>query len=551
MRASLHAAQRTQLRFTPSVQLALEFLQLPALELQALLDREVTANPLLEVDDDVYDSRELADESTSNAAPEVSPASVGEGIDAGSGAAVDSAGPATPPEATSASRDEAVTSDREPAGNERLDLPGSESAADSAADRSETDDLDDDWSSDWLGSGDGDPPLPQAYREVTEGSGMPEAASPPSLREALHRQLRLECRDAELCALGEYLLGCLDERGYLGLPLAEIAEAIPAPRARLEEALSCVQALDPAGIAARDLRECLYLQLARRGEAQTLAGRIVREHFDRLAHRRHVELSRHLHVTIQEVEAAIDVIRALEPHPGWLVAAEEVRYIFPELVVVQVGEGYEVYPSDRGVPRLRVAECYRAWVVDSRIDGDETRRYLQDKLRSARWLIQALDRRRDTMLRVMRAIVEEQEAFFEKGLEALRPITLQTIARRVGLHESTVARVTKDKYVQTPRGILPLKFFFSSRIPTQLGVDASSRAVRERIRQLVLDEDRTCPLSDAALAHILEREGVRIARRTVAKYRDQLGIERTQLRRRRDPDCGDSTPARDERRRIA
>ena len=520
MRPTLHTAQRTQLRMTPSVQLALEFLQLPALELQSLLDREVTNNPLLEVEDDVFDDAASDDPADGRTSDEAAESGSEDGADAFALAT-------TEPESVSA-------------GSTTTDGAAMDDEATGEATPGETDD-----------EFAADPPLPHLFREVLEGKGAPEAPTPPSLREALHRQLRLECREPELCRIGEYLLGCLDERGYLGLPLAEIAASIPAPLAQVEEALGVVQSLDPAGIAARDLRECLLLQLARRGQGTGLAARIVREHFDSLAHRRHTELSRRLHAPRTEIEAAIDLIRSLEPHPGWLVAAEEVRYIFPELVVAQVGEAYEVFPSDRALPRLRVAECYRNWVVDSRMDGDETRRYVQDKLRSARWLVQALDRRRDTMVRVMRAIVEEQAAFFEKGLESLRPLTLQTIARRVGLHESTVARVTKDKYVQTPRGIFPLKFFFSSRLSTQLGIDASSRAVRERIRQLVQEEDKTAPLSDAALATILEREGVRIARRTVAKYRDQLGIDRTQLRRRHDPGRGDSESATPERRRIA
>ena len=273
MKPTLHTAQRPQLRMTPSVQLALEFLQLPALELQSLLDREVTSNPLLEVDDDLYDAPAYDDASVAG----VTSADLATGGEA---------------DATSASAD-LSSADLSAAGVASADSASAEIApADSTAEDAPRDSLDDAHETLFEDAADDgvpalpdddlfeDPAMPHLFREIIDGQMTPELAGAPSLRDALHGQLRLECRDSELCRIGEYLLGCLDERGYLGLPLTEIAAAMPAPLEQVESALEVVQSLDPAGIAARDLRECLLLQLGRRGQGHSLAARIVREHFD-------------------------------------------------------------------------------------------------------------------------------------------------------------------------------------------------------------------------------------------------------------------------------
>lgn len=488
-RAALGAKMQQNLKLAPGVQLALQFLQMPAVELRGWINQEILANPLLELADD---------EESVPEAPGTDP------VEGGA------------PAAATSEEDEA----RPP---EWPDFVPTEA----------------------------DPALPRGIREPVEPEQELARPAVPTLAEALLGQLRLAVSDPALLEIGEYLIGCLDERGYLGCSVEDVADDLGRSPAQVERALAAVQALDPPGIGARDLRECLRLQLRMRGRQGSLAWDIIETQFDNLTRRRHTEMARRLKVTLPVLEEAVDEIRSLKPHPGRLVAPEEVRYIYPDLIVTRIGDRLEVFPSDRSIPRLRVAESYRRVLADPADPGSETEEFVRSRLRSARWLVQALDRRRDTMIRVTRAIVDEQIEFFEKGLPALRPLTLQTVARQVGMHESTVARVTKAKYVQTPKGIFPLKFFFSGRIPTERGGGTSAQAVRERIRALIREEDGDRPLSDEAVAGLLEREGIRIARRTVAKYRDQMKIERAQLRRRHRSTADSDRPRAARKRRIA
>jgi len=263
----------------------------------------------------------------------------------------------------------------------------------------------------------------------------------------------------------------------------------------------------------------------------SLAYVLVRDHLDDLLKKRYAEIARKLKKTIKEIQKAADVIGKFDPRPGARYSQEEPRYIIPDLIVEKVDDDYIVEINDRNIPRLRINRAYRDILTNAKSRSKEEHDYVVDKLNSARWLINTIEQRRQTMLKVMQAILEAQRGFFDKGVEHLKPLTLQEIAERVGLHESTVSRVTSNKYVQTPRGVFELKFFFSTGLKTDDGDVASSRRIKTRIAEMIEKEDKRHPLSDQEIARRLKEEGFLVARRTVAKYRDQLGLLPARMRK--------------------
>ncbi len=352
-----------------------------------------------------------------------------------------------------------------------------------------------------------------------------------SLHEHLLGQLRLGVGDAEALEIGEYLIGSLDERGFLVEPLETIAETSGWTVEQLENVLAVIQTFEPAGVGARDHREGLLIQLRVRGEDDTLAYQIIHDHYDDMLKNRHHEIARALSVSDEDVQLAKDHLAMLSLNPGGEIESEDPRYVIPDLVVERVSGKYEVYLNDRNVPRIRISSAYES-VLRGGKDADGAREYIEGKLNSARWLIQTIEQRRKTMIKVMTCIVDVQSEFFEKGVSHLKPLTLSQIADRIGMHESTVSRVTRGKYVQTPRGVFELKYFFSAAIARHDGGDMSARSARDIISQLIDEEDKQRPLSDQKIADILGDRGVRIARRTVAKYREQLGIPTARYRKR-------------------
>lgn len=360
----------------------------------------------------------------------------------------------------------------------------------------------------------------------------PTAAAKPTLWDHLHEQLNLLRLGERQLRIGEEIIGNVDRDGFLSCSLDRIVEALEEGPEEVEEMLARIQSFEPSGIAARNLRETLLLQLRDRGREASLAFRIVDGHFDDLANRRWPELAEEFGITPGEVQAAADEIAKLDPKPGLRYADASESYVIPDLTVEKVDGGYRVSHADTSLPRLKLSPVYRDVAADRARFRGENRAFISERLNSARWLIQAIEQRRQTMLKVMDFIVERQLDFFEKGVEHLRPLTLRDVAKHIEMHESTVSRVTNGKYVQTPRGLYPLKFFFSGGYSTLEGEDVSSEGVRARIRRLVAEEDPTAPLSDHEITARLEKAGVRIARRTVAKYRDQLGILSARLRRR-------------------
>ena len=309
-----------------------------------------------------------------------------------------------------------------------------------------------------------------------------------------------------------------------GIPYFSMAE--------LEQMLTLIQKLDPPGVGARKLQECLEIQLRDAGETDTLAYRLVSEAFNDLIAHRWNELAKRFGVEPSKVQAAGDTLSRFDPKPGLKHTNRSDGYIIPDLIVDKVGEKYHVSLNDSGVPRLRLSRSYQDIARDKKKMTPENREFIANKLNSANWMIQAIEQRRQTMLKVMNFIVDRQRAFFEKGVEYLKPLTLREVAEVISMHESTVSRVTNEKYVQTPRGVLPLKFFFSSALTTASGEDASARSIRAKLQKMVQEEEPAKPLTDQQIVHLFQEQGIQIARRTVAKYRDQLGILPARMRKR-------------------
>jgi RNA polymerase sigma-54 factor len=360
----------------------------------------------------------------------------------------------------------------------------------------------------------------------------------------------LDLSDRQLL-LAEEFLGNINEDGYLACSVDEILEGINEVVERAVEAsggdaddaplytrddadamLRIVQALEPAGVGARDLRECLMLQLKDAGLEQSVPFRLVRDCFDELINHRWSEISKRFGISPIDVQKAADEIQKLDPKPGLVHSAASDNYIIPDLVVDKIDGKYHVFLNDANLPRLKLSRAYQEIARDKKKFDGENKEFISNKLNSANWMIQAIEQRRQTMLKVMNYIVERQREFFEKGVQHLKPLTLREVAEVINMHESTVSRVTNEKFVQTPRGVLPLKFFFSSGLSTADGEDVSARGIKDQIQKLVQNEDAKHPLTDQAIVNILKEGGVQIARRTVAKYRDQLGVLSARMRKR-------------------
>ncbi|HEX9754174.1 MAG TPA: RNA polymerase factor sigma-54 [Gemmatimonadales bacterium] len=315
--------------------------------------------------------------------------------------------------------------------------------------------------------------------------------------------------------------------------VGEVAPGVPYfTVGEVEEALRIIQRLDPPGIGARDLRECILLQMTEDPKANGVARKLVEEAFDDLKAHRWNDLAKRYGVEPGEVQAAADTLARYDPKPGLQFSTRSDGYIIPDLVVEKVDGQYHVFLNDTGVPRLRLSRSYQELARDRSKLTQESREFITTKMNSANWMIQAIEQRRQTMLKVMNFIVDRQRPFFEKGVEYLRPLTLREVAEVIGMHESTVSRVTNEKYVQTPRGVLPLKFFFSSALATASGEEASARSIRAKLQKMVGEEDPAKPLTDQQIVHLFQEQGIQIARRTVAKYRDQLGILPARMRKR-------------------
>ena len=347
---------------------------------------------------------------------------------------------------------------------------------------------------------------------------------PASLENHLNWQLRLSDMTEADKEIGSYIIGNLNRDGYLEATLEEIASMGEISVGEVEQVLAKIQVFDPIGVAARDLRECLLTQ-ARNLELQDdLVVRIIEQHLHYLESKNYQALVRSVKRSPEEVKQAIEVILSLDPRPGSAFSDESVQYISPDVYVLKIDGEFVILLNEDGMPKLKVSSYYKDALSKDAELGSEAKDYIQTKLRSAAWLIKSIHQRQRTLYKVTQSIIKLQQEFFERGVANLRPMVLRDVAEDVGMHESTISRVTSNKYMHTPHGIFELKYFFNSSINSVLGEAVASESVKDRIRQIVREEDTSKPFSDKEIVSILKKENVDIARRTVAKYREMLGI---------------------------
>ena len=478
-RLQLKLAQK--LVMTPTLQQAIKLLQLSRLELEQALEQELEVNPLLE----------LTEESPGD-----------EGAAAAQGS---------------------LSGEEEPR-DEQADAASSEVFGEVEIEA---------LFSNYLH----DAPAVAATWQDEEEAPLENSPGPePSLFDALCEQLRFLDVPPVLETACEYVIGNLDGDGYLRVSEADLAEQLGAEPDIVERAVALVQQLDPPGIGARSLRECFLLQLRRPGgaaesEAAALAVLVVDEGFEDLLNQRWDKLEQRFGAARDDIRAVIDLLRTLEVHPGAQLGPSDNAAVEPDVVVTKVDGEWRVSQNDDGMPRLRLSPRYLSLLKSRSLDSDASG-FVRERMRAALWFLRSVEQRKNTILKVSEAIVRRQQDFLEKGLHQLRPLVLRDIADDIGMHESTVSRVVANKYMATPRGVFPLKFFFHSAISHAVHGDISSVVVKERIRELIENEEEQRPLSDARVARQLNRLGIRIARRTVAKYREEMGIPSSEQRRR-------------------
>jgi RNA polymerase sigma-54 factor len=292
-----------------------------------------------------------------------------------------------------------------------------------------------------------------------------------------------------------------------------------------------VQSFDPIGVGARDLQECLWLQIRQLGLEGTPVEALVRDHLRSLQNQRIPELARQLGLEPEEVKAHIELIRNLDPKPGARYSPAESQYVIPDVYVVKTDDGYRALLNEDGLPQLRISPVYRRLLDKGGEASAETRAYVKDKFRSALWLLKSVDQRQKTILKVATSIITFQRAFLDSGIEHLRPLVLRDVATDIGMHESTVSRVVNNKYMHTPQGVYEMKYFFHSGISSSYGENVSSVTIKQRIRKIIEAEDQRRPLSDSKIMNILQKEGLALARRTIAKYREELKIPTSNQRK--------------------
>lgn len=373
-------------------------------------------------------------------------------------------------------------------------------------------------------------PPPPKEQELTFENYTAQA---PTLHEHLMFQLHLVVRSEEQRRIGAFLIGNIDDRGYLAVDEEEAAGILNVPRCKVEAVIRTIQSLDPPGVGARNLRECLLLQWESVNGENPLVERIIRHHLDDLGEGRIQRIAEALGVSPGEVQAAADVIRTLDPKPGRKFGHPgDVRYVVPDIIVERVANDYVIIVNDAPIPRLAISSHYRTLLTGDGGADPETRKFLEGKFHSALWLMKSIEQRRLTLYKVMDAIVKRQRAFFDRGVRHLKPMTLREIADMIGMHESTVSRATSNKYVQTPQGVFELKYFFTSGVEKEQGGLISSESIKRIMRDLIAAEDAKNPLSDQALAEKLESQGINISRRTVAKYREEMSVLPSAKRKR-------------------
>lgn len=492
------------LKLTPQLQLAMKMLQMNHLELSELIKQEVEQNPLLETGESADTSVIESPSMTSK----VTESSSGPGdmqMDATAGLGAPSEKDAKPKE-KDFYEDAWIKYQME---NQDGQYAGGE------------------------GSGGGG-----VNYDPDEESNLEEyVSSKPSLTEHLHNQLRVsELNDQERKA-GEYLIGLIDRNGYLIFDEASVMVTLGITPAQLLDVVDVIQSMDPPGIGARNVTECLVLQYQTRTHPKPLVEILIQNHLEDLANNRVKQIAAKEKVSVDEVLEAYKEIRTLDPRPGLHYdVSDRPQYITPDVFVEKInlstgGEEIKVTLNDKYVPQLRINQFYQAQLRTEKVANKDTISYIKDKLNAARFIMESIERRKDTIFRVTKEIFAVQTAFFEEGVKGLHQLTLKKIADKLGLHESTISRVTNSKWVHTPRGVFQLKFFFSSGTTTSSGEDISSKHIKELVQEVVASEEPRRPYSDAKIRSILKARGIDIARRTVTKYREELGIRSSSKRK--------------------
>src|SRR5574342_1205226 len=374
------------------------------------------------------------------------------------------------------------------------------------------------------------PRAPQEIKELPPIENTLSTAS--SLADHLMWQLSMQTDDPLVREIGSAIIGNLDDDGYLVASNEELASMGPWPVEDVERALRLVQQFDPVGVAARDLQECLTLQLRHLGLEGTPTEKIVTDHLRLLQNHQVPEIARKLGMTIDDLKEHIEVIRHLDPKPGSRYNPSQSQYVIPDVYVMKVEDQYVAVLNEDGLPQLRISPVYRR-LLDKSVAGnnDETRAYVKDKFRSALWLIKSVEQRQKTIFKVAKSIINFQKDFLDHGIEHLRPLVLRDVANDIGMHESTVSRVVTNKYMHTPQGVFEMKFFFHSGISSSYGESVSSVTIKQRIRKIIENEDPRRPLSASRIVSILQREGLELARRTIAKSREELTIPTSNQRK--------------------
>ena len=345
-------------------------------------------------------------------------------------------------------------------------------------------------------------------------------------------QLRMgEQADESEILIAEAIVQNLDDDGLLRVTLEDVAGMGPWTMEAVEKALALVQSLDPPGVGARTLAECLRIQLRVLGLEGSPADVMVRDHMKQLQSHQYPEIGRQMGLTPEEVSHHLEIIRGLSPRPGNRYSSKRSDYILPDVFVVKEGDEYKILLNDDGLPKLRISPTYKRMLDNKEPGSEETRAYVKDKLRSALWLLKSVDQRQRTIYKVAESIVRHQRAFLDHGVTHLKPLVLRDVASDIGMHESTVSRVVANKYMHTPRGVYEMRFFFHSGITSTMGEAVSSVSIKNRIKKLIEEEDAARPLSDSRIAEVLGAEGLPLARRTVAKYREELRLPPSNLRK--------------------
>ncbi len=469
-----------QLVMTPQLQQAIKLLQLNRLELSTLIQQELQENPVLEEVEAVDEDRASLEATREAETPDVSPADSGEAAE-----------------------------NREPTDAEKV--------------------ADVDWQ-DYIDS------RPQTSFNQAAGDDEERAfdatlSKRESLADHLEWQIHLSDFDEQEVEVSNWIVGNLDPNGYLKASNLEIARSAGVEEEMVASVLRKVHQLDPPGIAARTLRECLMMQLPSSGMGDPLVYKVIDQYLDALQRKDFRSIARSLDTSVEEIASVARDIAQLDPRPGRAYTEDEPVYITPDIYVYKVGDEFHIVLNEDGMPKLRMSNFYRDLLGKEKDTSADTKEYVQDKVRSALWLIKSIHQRQRTIYKVVKSLIRFQRDFFEKGVQYLVPLNLRDVAEDIDMHESTVSRVTTNKYVHTPQGVFELKYFFNSSIGRFNGEAIASESVKEKIRRIITNEDSRRPLSDQRIAEMLKVANIDIARRTVTKYRESMNLLSSTKRR--------------------